>query len=137
MTKTHIYKITILLILFSLNSCCFSAKEEYLGNNLYLSEFDNVDRRILYQSKSCATSGIEIVPMTVLEIAYNESWIIAKSGSKAQEIDFKFWVIKNNYLSQPDPETIKNNTQEFQSLESFSSHLIENKIELNLTRIDD
>lgn len=69
-------------LLIVLNSCCFGAKENYLGNNIYLSEYDNVDRRILYQEESCATSGIEIVPMTVLEIAHNSEWIIAKSEIK-------------------------------------------------------
>ena len=83
----------LLIVAAGLNSCCFSAKEDYLGNNLYLSEYDNVDRRILFQKESCATTGTEIVPMTVLEIAYNSDWIIAKSGSKRKQINFEYWII--------------------------------------------
>lgn len=63
---TFLYRLAIVtLLLFALESCEFGAKEEYLGNNLYLSEYDCVDRRILYQLKKQSVSGVEIVPMTV------------------------------------------------------------------------
>jgi hypothetical protein len=129
---------TFLLIslLFVLNSCCFGVKEDYLGNNIYLSEYDNVDRRILYQTESCASSGDEIVPMTVLEISYDSDWIIAKSGEKRNNTDFKYWIIKNNYDNLPNSETIIQNTTEFVDFNLFKSFLIENKVNLELKKIE-
>lgn len=124
---------------FSLNSCCVGAKEDYLGNNIYLSEYDNVDRRILYQTQSCASTGVEIVPMTVLEISHNQKWIIAKTGYgkiRTDEDYFKYWVIKNDYESLPDAETVKLNTTTFNDLDGFEKFLTENNIDLELRRID-
>ena len=74
---------TLILILtgFTFSSCCLFIKEVNLGNNLYLSEYDNVDRSILYSEKKCTGTGIEIVPMTILEISYDKKWIIEKTGS--------------------------------------------------------
>ena len=91
-------RLLFILIGFSLlfTSCCFWVKEEHLGNNIYLSEYDNVDRRILFSKEKCSSSGIEIVPMTVLEYAYNSNWIIAKSGSRNKK-DFQYWILKNFY----------------------------------------
>jgi hypothetical protein len=83
--------LNFLILVISLNSCCIGAKEDYLGNNIYLSEYDNVDRRILYQTERYATSGVEIVPMTVLEIAYNNNWIIAKTGNGRNRTDEKYF----------------------------------------------
>jgi len=131
--------LTFLILVISLNSCCIGAKEDYLGNNIYLSEFDNVDRRILYQTESCANSGIEIVPMTVLEIAHNNKWIIAKTGNgRKQEEDkyFKYWVIKNDYENSPDSETVKSNMIEFNNQKDFDRFLTANKIGLKLKKID-
>lgn len=131
--------LTFLILVISLNSCCVGAKEDYLGNNIYLSEYDNVDRRILYQTESCATSGVEIVPMTVLEIGNNDKWIVAKTGygkNQKEESFFKFWVIKNDYESLPDAETVKRNTTEFENRQDFDNFLTENKIELELNKID-
>ena len=104
--------LTYLTLVISINSCCIGAKEDYLGNNIYLSEYDIVDRRIFYQTKSCA-NGIEIVPMTVLEIANNDKWIIAKSGNgrkPTEEKYFQYWAIKNDYKNVPDAETVRSNT---------------------------
>ena len=123
-------------LLFILNSCCLGAKEEYLGNNLYLSEYDNYDIRILYQEYSCATSGAEIVPMTVLEMSYNSEWIIAKSGNKREKSEFKYWVIRNSYEKSPNSETVLKNRIEFNEFEKFESHLAEKNIELKLKNID-
>ena len=67
-----------LSLLIALNSYCIGTKENHLGNNIYLSEYDNVDKRILYQTESCAQSGIEIVPMTITEISHNSEWIKIK-----------------------------------------------------------
>lgn len=131
-------RLIISLIGFSilLQSCCFGVKEKYLGNNLYLSEYDNVDRKILYQEECCAKSGVEIVPKTVIEIAYDSKWIIAKSENKQEGIKYKYWVIKHNYTSLPNSETIKNNTIEFIDDVLFKSYLKDNKINLKLKVID-
>jgi hypothetical protein len=131
--------LTFLILVISLNSCCIGAKEDYLGNNIYLSEYDNVDRRIVYQTESCATSGVEIVPMTVLEIADNNKWIIAKTvnGRKRTEDKFfKYWVIKNDYENLPNSETVKRNTTELNNRQDFDKFLTENKIKLKLNKID-
>lgn len=131
--------LTFLILVFLLNSCCSGAKEDYLGNNIYLSEYDNVDRRILYQTESCATSGVQVVPMTVLEIANNNKWIIAKTGygrKRTEDKYFKYWVIKNDYENLPDSETVKSNTNEFKNRQDFDNFLTENKIKLELNKID-
>lgn len=119
-----------------MSSCCFGAKEDYLGNNIYLSEFSNVERQILYQKESCAVTGIEIVPMTVLEISYNSEWIIAKSGNKRKNGNYKYWVIKNSYDNLPNSETVIKNTIEFNDFESFNDFVIDNNITLILKKID-
>lgn len=86
-----------MLLLFALmvlyNSCCPFIKEDILGNNFYLSEYDNVDRRILYSEESCSNSGIEIVPMTVTEYAYNADWIVAKSSASNQTTENRYWIV--------------------------------------------
>ena len=131
--------LTFLILIILINSCCIGAKEDYLGNNIYLSEYDNVDRRILYQKESCTTSGVEIVPMTILEIGNNNKWIIAKTGSgrkRKEEKFFKYWIIKNDYESLPDSETVKKNTIEFDNRQSFDNFLSKNKIELKLNKVD-
>jgi len=133
------YILTFLILVILLNSCCFGVKEDHLGNNIYLSEYDIVDRRILYQTESCATSGIEIVPMTVLEIADNNKWIIVKTGNgrkRTEDKYFKYWVIKNDYENLPDSETVKINTTEFDDRQEFDKFLTENNIELKLNKID-
>ena len=83
--------------MFLCNSCCPFIKEKNLGNNFYLSEYDNVDRRIIYSEKACSNSGINIVPMTVTEYAYDLKWIIAKSALSKQEKDFHYWVIDKSF----------------------------------------
>ena len=123
-------------IILVLNSCCFSAKEVHLGNNIYLSEFDNVDRRIFYQKESCATTADEIVPMTVLEVSHNSNWIIAKSGNKRGQTNFKYWVIKNSYDQTPDSKTVIENTIEFDDYKLYESYLTNNNIDLKLKKID-
>ena len=39
---------------------------------------------------------MNIVPMTVLEYAYDSKWIIAKSGSK-EGTDSQFWIIDKDF----------------------------------------
>ena len=133
--KTRLIFINLTLLIV-LNSCCFGTKENHLGNNIYLSEYDNVDRRILYKKEKCTNIGSEIVPMTVLEISNNSEWIIAKSGNKRAESDFKFWVIKNTYDQLPNSEIIKKQTTEFNDYDLFKAFLVENKINLELNKID-
>ena len=79
------------------SSCCPFITEQSLGNNFYLSEYDNVDRRILYSEESCSNSGIEIVPMTVTEYAYNSNWIIAKSSASGQTAENKYWIVEKSF----------------------------------------
>jgi hypothetical protein len=94
-------RLKIMVLLFGLialyASCCPFIKEESLGNNFYLSEYDNVDRRILYSEESCSNSGIEIVPMTVAEYAYNSKWIIAKSSASRQTAENKYWIVDKSF----------------------------------------
>ncbi len=84
---------------FAFYSCIDSAfiKEERLGNNFILSEFDNVDRRIFYCQTSCSGSGIEIVPMTVTEYAQDKKWIIAKSRTSRFGTDYQYWIINKDF----------------------------------------
>ena len=79
------------------SSCCPFITEQSLGNNFYLSEYDNVDRRILYSEESCSNSGIEIVPMTVTEYAFNSNWIIAKSSASGQTAENKYWSVEKSF----------------------------------------
>jgi len=123
-------------LLSVLSSCCFSTKEEHLGNNIYLSEYDIADRRILYSKESCTGSGIEIVPMTVLEYAYNSKWIIAKSGNRRTNSEIQFWIIKNDYEDEPTIEVIKSNILGSLDFETFSKELLNKKIDLTLKRIE-
>jgi hypothetical protein len=127
--------IPVICLLIILQSSCIGAKEDYLGNNIYLSEYDNEDRRILYQEESFAVSAVEIVPMTVMEIAHNSAWIIVKSGGKRHSNNARYWVIKNNYNTIPDSKVIKENTIEFDDYNLFKLYLVENNINLTLKEI--
>jgi hypothetical protein len=122
-------------LLSILSSCC-PFKEEHLGNNLYLSEYDNVDRRIFYSEESCSGSGTEIVPMTVMEYAYNSEWIIAKSENKRTNSDIQYWIIKNDYDVEPTEEFIKSNVLGPLYLELFTKELRVKKIQLTLKKIE-
>ena len=116
-----------------LQSCCISAKEEYLGNNLYLSEFDVRDRIIIYQEGSCAGSGITIIPRTVTKIGYNSNWIVATSK---RNTDISYWIIKNYYPTIPDAITIKSNTYGPLSLPEFNKLKLKESIDLALDDIE-
>lgn len=124
-----------LLTLFLVSSCDISAKEKYLGNNLYLSEYDCVDRRILYQTKKQANSVKEIISMTVSEIAYDKNWIIAKSD-QLKDKEITYWIILNKYHKIPSPTEVKENTIGPLNKIEFDSILKKNKIELVLKRIE-
>ncbi len=92
-------KIFVLLIVLSslCSSCCFS-KEEHLGNNFILTEYDSEDIQILYSEETCANSGIPIVPRKVLEYGYDSKWIIAKSSSnQSDKFQFLYWIIDKDF----------------------------------------
>jgi hypothetical protein len=124
------------VLLSILSSCCPFVKEESLGNNFYLSEYDNVDRRIFYSKESCSGAGVEIVPMTVLEYSFDSEWIIAKSGSKRTNSNIQYWIIKNNHTAEPTVEDIKSNIFGPLDMETFSRELANKEVHLSLKRID-
>jgi hypothetical protein len=131
-------KKTLAFIIFGLSiiisSCCLTIKEKHLGNNLYLSEYDNVDRRIFYSKEKCSGGGIEIVPMTVIEYAFDAKWIIAKTGTGNGSKN-QYWIIKKIEKEDPTVEDIKSNTLGQLDLEEFKKKLIENRIDLTLEKI--
>ena len=55
--ELNLRTIVIIGLITTLHSCCPFIKEEHVGNNLYLSEYDDVDRRILYSNESAR--GVE------------------------------------------------------------------------------
>jgi hypothetical protein len=77
--------------------CCGFTKEESLGNKFRLSEYDNIDRRILYSEEKCSRSGIEIVPMTVIAYANDSKWIIAKSNTSRLGAEYRYWIIDKGF----------------------------------------
>ena len=93
-------------------------------------------RSLLYSEESCKGTGVEIVPMTVLEYDYNSEWIIAKSGNKRTGIEIQYWIIKNDYDVEPTAEVIKSNVLGPLDLKSFSKELLNKRIELTLTKIE-
>ena len=118
-----------------LNSCCPFIKENYLGSNFILSEYDNVDRRILYSKKRCSGSGREIVPMTVLEYAFDDKWIIAKTN-------VAYWIVnKDLNLKFISDSTTSNHDRVEDRLNgpydstTFVQKLNENAIKLELKKI--
>lgn len=124
------------------HSCCSFEKEENLGNNFYLSEYDNVDRRILYSDKQCSVSGVEIVPMTVIEYASNDKWIIAKTIPPRQNNQGLYWIVEKD----SETNTNRNNDNTFNTVKPhvfgpldslrFAQALSEKGIELVLKKID-
>ena len=128
-------------LIFLFNSCCPFIKEENIGNNFYLSEYDNVDRRILYSEKACSNSGIEIVPMTVTEYAYNSKWIVAKNSVSRFGGNYQYWIIDKNFkvkIIQDNDSTINViKSHIFGPFDStkFVQSLFDKNINLKLNRI--
>lgn len=91
--------VLVLAVCAFFHSCdnCDFIKEEHLGNNFRLSEYDNVDRRILYSEVKCSGSGIEIVPMTVTEYANDSKWIIAKSKTSRFGTEYQYWIVDKSH----------------------------------------
>jgi len=123
-----------------LQSCCPFFKEDYLGDNFILSEYDNVDRRILYSKERCSGSGQEIVPMTVLEYAFNDKWIIAKTGDRFEQ-NLEYWVVNKHLNLRHMADTSSNQSiaasrlnGPFDSI-AFVQKLRENAINLKLKKI--
>ena len=134
--ESNLKTVLIIGLIATLQSCCPFIKEEHLGNNLYLSEYDNVDRRILYSKESCAASGVEIVPMTVLEYDYDSKWIIAKSGNKRENSNIQYWIIKNDFDDEGTSKVIKSKTIGPLDLGLFSEELTRRQIQLKLKKIE-
>ena len=133
--------ISLIIIGFLFNSCCPFAKEDNLGNNFILSEYDNADRIIIYSEESCSASGIEIVPMTVVEYASNSRWIIAKSLGAKFATSNEYWLIDKNFkvkLTGSNDSSLKViKSHVFGPLDSISffNSLQKNKIKLTLKKI--
>ena len=131
---------TLSLIFHSCDDCGF-IKEESLGNNFVLSEYDNVDRRILYSEKGCSGSGIDIVPMTVTEYANDSKWIIAKSRTSRLETEHQYWIISKEFkvkLLKDNDSTlniIKSHVYGPFDSTTFTNKLHANKIDLVLKKI--
>jgi len=106
-TTAKIWFATVVLSLL-LSSCCGFIKAEDLGHNFVLSEYDEVDRRILYTEDQCSGDGIEAVPMTVLEYAKNSKWIIAKSAESEVTTNLKYWVIDKDFEIAQSDDNISN-----------------------------
>ena len=124
-------KTGLILIVLSLlfSSCCPFIKAEDLGNNFILSEYDNVDRRIIYSKEKCSGSGIEIVPMTVVEYANNSKWIIAKSSPTRFKTEYQYWIVDKDF----NIELMQDNKSSIDSLKShangpFDSTIFTNKL---------
>ena len=106
-----------------------------------LSEYDNVDRRILYSEERCSVSGIEIVPMTVTAYANDSKWIIAKSRTSRFGTEYQYWIINKNFkvdVKQKGDNTtniIKSHVTGPLDSASFIQKVNANKIELALKNI--
>lgn len=134
--KLSLRIILIIGLLTTMYSCCPFVKEEYLGSNLYLSEYDDTDRAILYSEKSCSGGGIEIVPMTILEYDYNSEWIIAKSGDKRKDSNIQYWIIKNHFDSELTSELIKANRVGPLTEELFLREMATRQVQLKFREIE-
>lgn len=136
---TNKIKLIIILLSSFISSCCGFIKADDLGQNFVLSEYDNVDRRILYSEDKCSGSGIEVVPMTVLEYAYNSKWIIAKSVKSKLTTDYEYWIIDKDFnISQAKDsitDIIKSHVYGPVDSATFISKLNNQKINLTLKRI--
>ncbi|MFT4019362.1 MAG: hypothetical protein QM668_20525 [Agriterribacter sp.] len=131
--------IIIVLLSSFISSCCGFIKADDLGQNFVLSEYDNVDRRILYSEDKCSGSGIEVVPMTVLEYAYNSKWIIAKSAKSKLTTDYEYWIIDKDFkvpqVKDSLMDIIKSHVYGPFDSTTFISRLNNQRINLTLKKI--
>ena len=134
-------KVTLIFffVVISMNSCCPFIKADDLGHNFILSEYDVVDRRILYTNDKCSGSGIEVVPMTVLEYATNSKWIIAKSAKSKFVAEYEYWLIDKEFDTPGTDKVLnvlKSHTSGPLDSVSFVNTLNAQKINLNLNKIE-
>lgn len=120
-------------------SCNSFVKDKNLGNFFVLSEYDNIDRRILYTKDGNSNLGIEVVPMTVIEYANNSKWIIAKSSKSRFENNYEYWIIDKEFDKSKNVENIIKNIKPYMlgpidSL-TFIKKLAEQKIDLTFKKI--
>jgi hypothetical protein len=124
-----------------IHSCSGFINEEHLGNNFRLSEYDNIDRRILYSEEKCSGSGIEIVPMTVTAYAKDSKWIIAKSQISQFGRKYQYWIIDKDFKFDVATKADSSNTflksHVLGPLDSasFAQIVNANKIHLTLKKI--
>ena len=121
------------LVLIS-GSCCPFVKEEHLGHNLYLSEYDVEDRIILYSEDVCSGSGVLIVPMTVSRYNYDSDWIIAASNASTDTL--QYWIINIDYENEPSLEEIRSNIRGPLDKSTFEELINKEGITLSLKNID-
>ncbi len=138
--KVALLTLSLCLIFHSCDDCGF-IKEEPLGNNFMLSEYDNVDRRILYSEETCSGSGMEVVPMTVTEYANDSKWIIAKARTSRLETVYQYWIINKDFkvklLQDNDStlNTIKSHVYGPFDSTTFTNKLLDYNISLKLKKI--
>lgn len=122
-------------------NCCWWVKEEDLGKNLKLTEYDNIDRRILYSEERCSGTGIEIVPMTVTAYANDSKWIIAKTRTSRFGTEFQYWIINKDFKIETTQKennlynTIKLYVSGPLDSTTFQQLLIKHRITLKLKNI--
>lgn len=122
-------------------NCCGWVKEEDLGKNLKLTEYDNIDRRILYSEERCSGTGIEIVPMTVTAYANDSKWIIAKTRTSRFGTEFQYWIINKDFKIETTQKennlynTIKLNVSGPLDSTTFQQLLKKHRITLKLKNI--
>ena len=87
-------------IIFSCDYCKTMYGEENLGSRFSLIRETENRVYILYcTSETCCSSGLHIIPSKVVESAFDDRWIIAKSIEK-DDIDLQhFWIVdKSNAI---------------------------------------
>lgn len=133
-----IYALLIPCLIFILQSCCLTIKEEKLGQNFILSEYDNADRIIIYSTENCSGSGIEIVPRTVFEYGYDDHWIIAKSSPIDAQSGYQYWIIDKSLQTSESVlnPVIQTHLSGPFDVNTFKQKLNTYKINLALKKID-
>ncbi len=128
MRKGEIISIILFAIIFS--ACDnWAQKDTSLGNNFILSEYSTKERAVYYSQNGQITGSREIIPMTVMEIGYDDDWIIAKSdGNHAP-----YWIIKKHFNPSENRDSI---CLYFYDYKKFMNNIKSRNIHLHLKRID-
>lgn len=74
--------------------------------------------------------------MPVIEYDYDSEWIIAKSRGKSVNSSIQYWIIKNNFESEPTLDMVKSNTVGPLDEELFAKEFTSRKIHLKLRKIE-